>query len=71
MKDLYESEQRKIPESARRKDLAHIDAFYMVLNGDSPEKARLHFRSGGSRSPRVWVIDYTCQSYEHSPHYIQ
>lgn len=66
MTDAYEIEQRKIVLDTRRKDLPAIDSFYMASNGGTPSKARLYFRSGGSRSPKMWVLDYTCKPLDQS-----
>jgi hypothetical protein len=69
MQDMYQTEQRKPLADTRRKDLKHIDWFYMATNGETQEKARLYFRTGGSRSPRVWVVEHTCPSDGRSQKY--
>jgi hypothetical protein len=69
MEDMYETEQRKPLVDTRRKDLRDIDWFYMATNGETQEKARLYFRTGGSRSPRVWVVEHTCPSDGRSQKY--
>jgi hypothetical protein len=71
MKEIYENEQRKIPASTRRKDLPNIDAFSWAQNGDTSLKAKLHFVSGGYRSPKAWAINYTCRAEEQGQRYIK
>jgi len=71
MKEIYENEQRKILKSTRRKDLPNIDAFSWAQNGETSSRARLHFFSGGYRSPKVWAIDYTCRVEEQEQRYIK
>ena len=71
MNEIYEKEQRKILVATRRKDLPNIDAFSWAQNGKTSSRTRLHFVSGGHRSPKVWAIDYTCQAEEQDQRYIK